>query len=196
MARRSRLPSADAPLLLPDGSAVEPAAASPFATIEVPSNSEAQRIVGATRRKLADMPALPKQMNSIAVVMCYTASGLSDNEVAVATGFTVEQVNRIREQPAYAQLEGMVIDAVKAQAASAVKEILVRGEVNAANKLVALADADDERIALAASRDLLDRGGHKAAEKLDITARMQQTFRIEVVDKRDNDAPTIDMEAE
>ena len=194
--RRSSLPKADDPLLLPDGSAVSPSTAQTFRGVEVPSNSEAVRIVSSTRRKLADMPALPKQMNSYAVVLCYTASGLSDSEIAVATGFTQEQISRLREQPAYTQLESMITDAVKEQSANAVKEILVRGEVSAANKLVNLVNDNDPTIALRAASNLLDRGGHKAAERLEINARMQQTFRIEVVDKRENDAPVIDMEAE
>ena len=196
MPRRSSLPKADEPLLMPDGSAVAPSTAQTFRGVEVPSGTEAQRIVSSTRRKLADMPALPKQMNSYAVVLCYTASGLSDNEIAVATGFTQEQISRLREQPAYTQLESMVTAAVKEQAAGAVKEILVSGEVKAANKLVKLVDDNDPTIALRAATNLLDRGGHKAAEKLDIRTHMQQTFRIEVVDKRENDAPVIDMEAE
>lgn len=196
MPRRSRLPEANAPLMLPDGSKVAPSAAQTFSGVEVPTANEAQRIVAGTRRKLADMPALPKHMNSYAVVLCYTASGLSDNEIAVATGFTNDQIAHLRRQSAYEQLEGMVIEAVKAQAATAVKEILVKGEVSAAYKLVALAESEDDRIALTAAKDLLDRGGHKAAEKLDINAHIQNTFRIEVVDKRDTEAPVIDVEAE
>lgn len=196
MPRRSSLPRADAPLQLPDGTSVRPSASQPFASVEVPCNSEALRIVAATRRKLADLPAMPKQMNTYAVVLCYTASGLSDNEINVATGFTVEQINALRKQPAYSALEGMVIEAVKSQAASAVKEILIRGEVSAASKLVALAESDDDRIALTAAKDLLDRGGHKAAEKVDVNAHIMNTFRIEIVDKRDSEAPVIDVEAE
>ncbi len=181
---------------MPDGTKVSPYTAQTFSRVEVPTGTEAQRIVAGTRRKLVDMPAIPKHLNSYAVVLVYTASGLTDNEIAVATGFTPAQISNLREQSAYAQLEGMVIDAVKSQAASVVKDILVRGEVTAAQKLVTLTEDEDARIALAASRDLLDRGGHKAAEKIDIRAQMTNTFRIEVVDKRDGDAPVIDMEAE
>lgn len=196
MPRTSRLPASSAPLTLPDGTTVRPSTAQPYESIEVPSTAEAQRIVAATRRKLVDLPALPKQMNSYAVVLCYTASGLSDNEISVATGFTVAQIANLRQQPAYSALEGMVLEAVKSQASTAVKEILVKGEVRAAHRLVTLAESEDDRIALSATKDLLDRGGHKAAERLDINAHIQNTFRIEVVDKRDSDAPVIDVEAE
>ena len=181
---------------MPDGTRVSPTTAQTFSRVEVPTGTEAQRIVAGTRRKLADMPAIPKHLNSFAVVLVYTASGLTDNEIAVATGFTPAQVASLRSQSAYSQLEGMVIEAVKEQAAGAVKEILVKGELTAAQKLVELSADDDPRIALSAAKDLLDRGGHKAAEKIDIRAQMTNTFRIEVVDKRDGDAPVIDMEPE
>lgn len=193
---RTKLPSADAPLVLPDGTHVAPSTAQTFSRIEVPSNSTAQRLVASTRRKLADLPALPKQMNSYAVVLCYTASGLSDAEISVATGFTEQQVRAIRVQPAYASLEALVIGAVKDQAASEVKDILVSGERKAAEKIVKLADSHDERTALAASREILHMGGHKAAEKVDIRTQMMSTFRIEVVDKREVSGPVIDVAAE
>lgn len=193
-ARSHNLVPADAPLELPDGTVVEPQQST--VGVELPNSTEAQRIVSSTRRKLADMPAIPKQMNSFAAVLCYTASGLSDNEISVATGFGIDQITRMREQSAYTQLEAMVVDAVKSQAAAAVKEILVTGEVKAATKLVQLVESDDDRTALSAAKDLLDRGGHKAAEKIDIRTQMTNLFRIEVVDKRESNAPVIDMEVE
>jgi hypothetical protein len=61
---------------------------------------------------------------------------------------------------------------------------------------VNLVESDDERTALSAAKDVLDRGGHKAAEKVDIRTQMTNLFRIEVVDKRENNAPVIDMEVE
>lgn len=182
---------------MPDGSKVRPTTAQTFGTVEVPTGTAAQKLVAGTRRKLVDMPAVPKHLNSYAVVLVYTASGLSDTEISVATGFLPEQINHIRSQPAYTQLEGMIVETVKEQAASTVKQILVAGEVTAAKKLVELAEAEDDRIALSAVNSLLDRGGHKAAEKIDINTHMRQTFRIEVVDKRDSvQSPVIDMEVE
>jgi hypothetical protein len=149
--------------------------------------------VSNTHRKLVELPALPKQINSYAAILVYTASGLSDAEISVATKFTIAQITLLRSQPAYAQLEQFIIETVKQEAAGEVKSILLNGEIKAATKVVELIDSIDDKVALAASKDLLDRGGHKAAEKLDIRADMMNTFRIEVVDKR-NAVPTIDME--
>ena len=181
------------PLQLPDGTVIEPSVANTFTRVAIPSNTQAQRLVSNTNRKLAELPAMPKQLNSYAAILVYTASGLSDDEISVATKFTREQIALLRSQPAYQQLESFIIDAVRQEAAEEVKSILVSGEVKAAHRVIELVDSEDDKVALAASKDLLDRGGHKPADKLDIRAEMMQSFRIEVVDKRGN-VPTIDME--
>jgi len=189
----AKLPPPNAPLQLADGTVIEPSIANTFTRVAIPSNSEARRLVSNTNRKLAELPALPKQLNSYAAILVYTASGLSDDEISVATKFTREQIAVLRAQPAYTQLESFIIDAVRQEAATEVKSILVSGEVKAAHRVIELVDSEDDKVALAASKDLLDRGGHKPADKLDIRAEMMQSFRIEVVDKRGN-VPTIDME--
>ncbi len=191
----AKLPPPNTPLKLPDGTAIAPSVASTFTHVAIPSNTQAQRLVSNTNRKLAELPALPKQLNSYAAILVYTASGLSDDEISVATKFTREQIALLRSQPAYTQLESFIIDAVKQEAAAEVKSILASGEIKAATRVIKLVDSEDDKVALAASKDLLDRGGHKAAEKIDIRADMLNTFRIEVVDKR-NTVPTIDMETD
>lgn len=191
----AKLPPPNTPLKLPDGTAIAPSVASTFTHVAIPSNTQAQRLVSNTNRKLAELPALPKQLNSYAAILVYTASGLSDDEISVATKFTREQIALLRSQPAYMQLESFIIDAVKQEAAAEVKSILASGEIKAATRVIELVDSEDDKVALAASKDLLDRGGHKAAEKIDIRADMLNTFRIEVVDKR-NTVPTIDMETD
>lgn len=191
----AKLPAPNEPLRLADGTVVVPSVSSSFARVEIPSVTAASRIVASTRRKLAELPAVPKQMSTYSTILVYTASGLSDDEISVATKLTREQIEHIRAQPAYAELESFIVEAVRSEAANEVKAILVKGEVRAATKVIELVDSEDDKVALAASKDLLDRGGHKAAEKIDIRADMMQTFRIEVVDKRDA-VPTIDMETD
>lgn len=192
--RTAKLVNPTEPLTLPDGKVLRPSTHATFDNaLAIPSAREAVKLVSSTRRKLAELPALPKQMNAYAVVLVYTASGLSDAEIAIATGFDISQIKHIRSQQAYAAIADMVIEAAKAQAASVVTDILAEGEVKAATKIVALTDSIDEKIALAASKDVLDRRGHKAADKIDIMSSMEGMLRIEIVDKRD-DGIVIDME--
>jgi hypothetical protein len=160
--------------------------------VAVPSNTEAKRLVSQTRRKLADMPALPAQMNSYAAILVYTASGLSDAEISVATGFSVEQVLKLRAAPAYSVLEENIINAVKQESTQEVNSILARGKVRAAQRIVEMVDSEVDVLALKAADSLLDRTGHKAVEKVEVNH--MQMLRIEVVDKQARDIPIIDME--
>lgn len=173
-----------------------PAPARATRRVAVPNATDAQRLVSNTRRKLADMPAVPKQMNAIAVLLVYTASGLSDDEIAVATGITHEQIATIRAMSAYAQLEAYMIGAVKDQTQADVKAILSGAEIAAANAIATQVNHNHPDIAYRASKDILDRGGHVPAQKVDIMAQMRGTLRIEVVDKRGTAVPTLDMEVD
>lgn len=193
---RIALPDPNAPMVLADGAEIAPSATSSFARIEIPSNTDAQRIVSATRRKLVDLPALPKQINAYAAVLIYTASGLSDDEISVATGFTAQQIRKLRTQPAYTELETIVIDAVRANTAETVTTILAEKETHAARKLGDLIDSEDHKVALAATNSLLDRRGHTAKQQIDVRMQMENTFRIEYVDKRGVENAVIDLKVE
>jgi hypothetical protein len=182
-------------LLIGDGTAIAPTTAQTFARVEVPSNSQAQRLITSTRRKLIDLPALPKQLNSYAVLLVYTASGLSDQEISAAIGLSIPQISSLRQAQAYTQLEQYVLEAAREQSKEHVIEILAAGESKAAEKLTALLDSEDEKIVLAASKDVLDRRGHTPKQQVDVNVEMRKTFRIEYVDRR-NDPEIIDMEVE
>lgn len=196
MAKRSNLPAPNDSLMMEDGSIVLPSTAQTFGIVEVPNSSEAKRLVSSTRRKLIDLPALPQQMNAYSVLLVYTASGLSDNEAAVAMGVSASQIQRMRSSPIYQQLETFVLEAAKEQASEEVAGILAQGERKAAERVVALADSIDEKVALAASKDILDRRGHNAKQQIDIRQEMLNTFRIELVDKRNEPTVVIDVEAD
>lgn len=208
----SQLADVDTPLIKPDGTVIQPvgrgvsvstsasasasASAQSFQRIELVAASKAQRIVGNTTRKLLDIPLPPGQVSTLSTVMVYTASGLVDAEIAVALNLPVTQVRQIKDTQIYQQLESYMIAAVRAQVDEEVKDILARGAVKAAEQVVSLVHSEDDKTALAASKDVLDRTGHKVADRIDINMQMRNTFRIEVVDKREaaNDIPTIEGE--
>lgn len=190
-----KLPDPNEPLQVGGGIAIPPSASQTFNRVEVPSNTQAQRLVSSTRRKLVDLPALPKQMNAYAAILVYSASGLSHAEIAVATGFSAEQVKALQEHPAYTQLEKYIFDAVREQSKADVVAILSEKEVRAAERVGELVDSADEKVALAAANSVLDRRGHNAKQQIDIRTEMMNTFRIEYVDRRGEPA-VIDMEVD
>lgn len=177
-----RLPSFNDPLLLGDGEQIKPTSAQTFARVEIPSNTSAQRLVSNVNRKLVDLPGLPEQLNTYSVILIYTISGLSDSEISIATGIKPQQVKRIREQSAYQQLESFVIDAVREQTKNDVVGLLAQKEVRAAERVSELVDSIDEKVALSAAKDILDRRGHVPKQQIDVS--MGAVFKIEYVDKR------------
>jgi transposase len=167
-----------------DGRTVQPSAVATFERINVPSMREAQRLVASTRRKLIDLPGTPQQLTAYGAIIAYTASGISNAEIGVALGISAEQVAQIKRTAAYQSMEHSVIEAARRVAEHEVQQILASKETKAATRLTELVESVDEKVALTAARDVLDRRGHKPAEKVDVRQQMESTFRIVVEDRR------------
>ena len=102
----------DEPLRLADGTLVYPGGRVEHAGnggfVEIPTHREAQRIIAHTRRRVSDLPEVPKTMNAVGIVLSYTLFGLDDEEIAIATGLAVDQVGRIKMGDAYTQMYNAV----------------------------------------------------------------------------------------
>src|SRR5678815_5301503 len=72
---------ADGRLVYPGGRVLRDGREDEF--IEVPTQREAQRIVTQTRRKLSELPEVPRTMNAVGVVLSYTLFGLADDELSL-----------------------------------------------------------------------------------------------------------------
>jgi ABC-type proline/glycine betaine transport system ATPase subunit len=124
------LPTSAEPLRLADGTLIAPSgrvvkkSVSPSEMIEVPSNTVAQRMVAASRRKLADLPALPTQMNVISVVLMYTMFGVNDDEIAIATGMSVDQVTSLKSHDVYSRVQEEVAKNIIVQDQSEIARLL------------------------------------------------------------------------
>lgn len=165
--------------------------------VEVPSNCDAQRIVTATRRRIADLPSVPRTMNAVSVVLCYTLFGLADEEIAIATGMTVEQVGRVKMLEAYGSMQQTIVQQINENDASTVRSLFVAQSRAAATKLVDLVENGEDSIALAAAKDVLDRAGHRPADVVEHRHKMEGGLTIEVRRKDDTvQTPVIDVTPE
>jgi hypothetical protein len=123
------LPSRDTPLRLADGRLVMPDGSVEAVTppqrpafVEVPTHAEAQRLVTGTRRKLSELPEVPRTMNAVGIVLSYTLFGLDDEEIAVATGLSVDQIGRIKLDDPYAQMYTAVVQTILDAETSVVRD--------------------------------------------------------------------------
>lgn len=155
----TNLPKATEPLILPDGTKIDPVSGKvvreDVEIVEIPSRTEAQALVTKTRRTIADLPNAPSMMNPINIVLCYDLFGMSDQQIAVATGLSIEQVQAIKGHEAYGKMRSSVRDAVVSETDDQVVDLLSRGRVRAARKLYTLVDDQDPDIALKAAAQIM-----------------------------------------
>ena|SRR5258708_7436762 len=184
----------DGSKVLPSGKVVRPQKQS---TIEVPSNSQAQKIIVQTRKRVADLPALPKTMNTVSVILSYTLFGLDDIEIAQATGLAVEQIGRIKMLEAYSRMQEEVINTVLRTDTNSVRDLIAQHSRMAVSKIVEIVENGADDLALSASRDLLDRAGHRPADIVEHHHKMDGGLVIEIRRKDDSaSAPMIDITPE
>ena len=185
---------ADGTVILPDNS-VQTKAVPTEEYIEVPSNSAAQKLVTNTRRKLSDLPASTQQLNIIAACCMYEMFGLSDKEIALALQITSVQVARIKAHDAYNRLREDTIQSLVTAQRDNVRSLIKQAAPKAVSKVAALIDSEDDKVALAASKDILDRDGHRPVDVVEHRMAMDATFKIEFVHK-DNSSELPALEGE
>lgn len=180
---------ADGRVVYPDGSVSKPVRK----TIEVPSNSAAQRAVFNANKRLADLPSLPAQLNTMSVVLVYSMWGLVDQDIALATGLTIGQITSIRAQDVYVKLRDDMLAAIKASDTDTIRAKINEKAESAINRIAELIDSEDEKVALGASKDILDRDGHRPADVVEHRHMMMDSLKIEVIRKDTNEIPTLDL---
>lgn len=179
------LPDVNEAIILADGTRINPLTGQRVRPVAValPRPTEAQQIVNRARRKLADLPTTPKAANALMVVLGYTHVGLNDDDIAIATGLSVEQITTMRALPAYKELERNTIAAIIQRDSDEVRTFISQHAREAAQSLVAATHSDDQAVALRASMDVLDRAGHRPADVVEHRVRMEGALTIELIEK-------------
>ena len=196
------LAKADTPLRLADGTLVYPGgrtesvARSEPEFVEIPTHAEAQRIITATRRKLADLPEMPRTMNTISVVLSYSLFGLDDEEIGIATGLGVEQIGRIKMSDPYTQMHEGIVRTIMESETTIVRDLLAQNARSAAMVVVDSLSAPSRADRMAAAKDILDRSGHRPSDVVEHRHRMEGGLVIEIVRKDANALPVIDIDKE
>lgn len=191
------LADANQPLVLADGTVINPETGNAVRErkfVEVPSNSEAQKIVLSARKSVADLPAPPKDMNALGLVAFYTLFGLSDTQVAIALDnkLSVDQVKMIKDSELFQEFMKAAKDNLIESAKNDVQTLIASNARNAALRVIELADSDNEVLSFKASQDILDRSGHRPNDIIEHKHTMENALQIVVVKKSDDKLPAID----
>lgn len=161
----------------------------PGAYTHVPNYREMQQAQTRVRKTLAELPLPPEQMNTISVVVMYSLVGIAPHEIAEAIGVSREQVDRLIKSDAYRRMHDDIIQRVLDTEGDDVRTIIAANARNAVQRVAGLVDDGDPTIALSASKDILDRAGHRPADRL-IVEGMDE-LRIRIV--QDEKVPVIDV---
>jgi len=196
------LPEDNEPLVLADGTKIDPSTGRPIKEqplVLIPSPGEAQRIVARTRKSVTELPLPPKQLSGVALVAFYTLFGLNDQDISIALdgSLTVEQIERIRTLDAYIEfMETAKANMLHTQS-DTVRELFQTHANSAATKIINLSQSDNDVLAFTASKDVLDRAGHRPADVVEHRHKMEDALNIVYIEKKANeDVPMIDVTPE
>lgn len=119
-----------------------------------------------SRRVLSELRTSDQALNVSLVVLGYTLLGLSDAELCQATKLTSEDIAKVRDSRAYADsFELIMRELINAQSEYIECRIAAYGGMALNNIAAIAATAKNKATRLAASRDLLDRGGHRPQDQ-------------------------------
>lgn len=187
------------PLRLADGTMIDPATGKVIKPrsqnyVEVPSATAAVRHITSVRKQLADLPAPPRQMNAISLVVMYHLFGLEDRDIAIAIGVSEEQVGRIRMLDAFGTMLNNVSDNIMHQDMDDVRSMIAAKAKNAVTKVIETMD-EEGVLGFKAAQDILDRAGHRPSDIVEHRYKMEGGLTIEYI-KKDaiSSSPVIDID--
>lgn len=161
--------------------------------IEVPTYKEAQNTITRIRKELSELPAPPKQMNTASVILSYELFGLSSFDIAIATNLKEEQIKNIQESHIYKSLRNDIVSNILKQDADNIRNMVQQKSKAALSNIVDLMDSEMDNIALAASKDILDRAGHRPVDVVEHKHSMEGGLTIEIIKQEAIDTPLIDI---
>tara|TARA_Y100000310_G_scaffold283720_1_gene305929 strand:- start:8605 stop:9222 length:618 start_codon:yes stop_codon:yes gene_type:complete len=192
------------PLTLADGTVIDPVDGTPVIDrddelVEVPTVTQIQRDYVVAARRLSDLPVAPHKLNTISMILTYSLLGISDADIGITLGLEEAQVGRIRMSDPFAEIRDEVIHNIVESDSEAVRGMISQGAMLAATRMLGALNSPNEATQVHASKDILDRAGHRAADIVEHRHNIEGGLRIEYVTKDDNaipDTPVIDITPE
>ena len=195
------LPIGTEPLVLADGTKINPLDGKILKDnilVEVPNTREIQRDIVAARKRIADLPLPPEQMNTLSLVMAYSVFGLSDKDIGSVLSLSQEQVHNIKMNNVYNELQQNLVQSIIHSDTTEVRDLFVLNSKTSAQLFVDTVNDSEMGIGtrLSAANNILDRAGHRPADIVEHRHKVEGGLRIEYVKKEEQDIPTIDVTPE
>lgn len=142
--------------------------------------------------RLSDLPLEPKKMNGVAALIVYRLLGMPDHDIAEALGTDVEKVKAISNAQVFSDLFTKVTNEVMDRNSENMRIRLASLAQDALNKVYDIMSDGDDKNALKAAQDILDRAGHRPADVIMHKHEVNGGLKIEfIARKAEKDLPSI-----
>jgi len=141
------------------------------------------------RRVLSDLRADVSLLNVVSVVLSYTLQGISDTEICEATGITPEQLIFARENRIYSDMfENIMRELINANSEYIECRVSAYSGMALGNIADIAAKTRNTGYRLAASKDLLDRAGHRPQDNASRQNTGMNELHIVITEPKDSEA--------
>jgi len=145
--------------------------------------------------RLSDLPVSPKQMNGIAALIVYRLLGMPESDIAEALGTDVEKIKAIAATPIFTELFGKVSNQVMDLNSESIRVRFAAMSRDALNKVYEIMSDSDDKNALKAAQDILDRAGHRPADIIMHRHQVEGGLKIEYISRKiDTVLPVVEIE--
>ena len=189
------LPNGSEPLVLADGTRIDPESGTVIqdeVLVKVPNTQEIKREIVASRKRISDLPVPPNQMNTISVIISYALFGISDEDIGNVLLIPMDQLKAIKNSDTYSNIHDQFVKNILESDASDVRNMFVQQSRNAADRMFSLMDSGNEATRMVAAKDVLDRAGQRPVDIIEHRHKMEGGLTIEYVEKK-SDFPIIDI---
>lgn len=153
-------------------------------------------VVPTARRSIMDLSLSKEQMAMINNVLVYTLWGLPDDEIAIQCNCSQHHLAIIRDLDDYKRMHNAMIDGLREGYTATVQGIMADAAPKAARGIVSNMKSKSADIKMAAMKDVLDRAGHRPADRVEHTHNIGNGSElvIRVIRQDDKTAfPTLDL---
>jgi len=141
------------------------------------------------RRVLSDLRADVSMLNVASVVLSYTLQGISDTEIAEATKLQPEQITFIRESRIYSDMfENIMRELINANSEYIECRVSAYSGMALGNIADIASRTKNTGYRLAASKDLLDRAGHRPQDNASRQNTGMNELHIVISEPKDSEA--------
>jgi len=120
----------------------------------------AKRITPDHQRSIKELPTDPKTQTALNVVLVYHLMGLTDNEISILVGIDIEQIQYLKDMPAYQETFEILFSQFISTNSSSLQAKIAAFAPAALESMLDLAvKAKNENARMKAAADVMDRSG-------------------------------------